>query len=129
MKKNLHQNPVDTKLQNCTLKHFHSNKIILRSVDTILYPHTNPYPTLLVIMAIPSPVVPKGMPDVMTDMAAPQKDQPPKNAAATGITFTQLSQDTPLSELFPKVPTTVLTLRCKGATGPRMCVLAVRFTK
>ena len=33
--------------QNCTLKHFHSNKIILESVDTILYPHTNLYSTLL----------------------------------------------------------------------------------
>ena len=26
--------------------HFHSYKIILESVDTILYPHTNLYPTL-----------------------------------------------------------------------------------
>lgn len=30
------------------------------------------------------------------------------------ITFTQLSQDTPLSELFPKVPTTVLELVLQG---------------
>jgi len=28
------------------LDHFHSYKIILESVDTILYPHTNLYPTL-----------------------------------------------------------------------------------
>ena len=32
--------------QNCTLDHFQSYRIILESVDTILYPHTNLYPTL-----------------------------------------------------------------------------------
>ena len=32
--------------QNCTLDHFQSYTIILRSVDTIVYPHTNLYPTL-----------------------------------------------------------------------------------
>ena len=29
------------------LDHFQSYKIILESVDTILYPHTNLYPTLM----------------------------------------------------------------------------------
>ena len=33
--------------QNCTLDQFQSFRIILRSVDTIQYPHTNQYPTLI----------------------------------------------------------------------------------
>ena len=69
------------------------------------------------------------MPDVMTDMAAPQKDQPPKNAAATGITFTQLSQDTPLSELVPESAHYSIDAQMQGGHRARMCVLAVRFTK
>ena len=49
MKKNLHQNPVDTTVP---LDHFQSYKIILESVDTILYPHTNLYPTLIIYINI-----------------------------------------------------------------------------
>ena len=44
-KKNLHQNPVD---KTVPLDHFQRYKIILESVDTILYPHTNLYPTLYI---------------------------------------------------------------------------------
>jgi len=50
MKNNLHQNPVD---KTVPLDHFQSYKIILESVDTILYPHTNLYPTLYVFI-VPS---------------------------------------------------------------------------
>ena len=32
------------------LDHFQSSKIILESVDTILYPHTNLYPTLVEVV-------------------------------------------------------------------------------
>ena len=38
--------------QNCTLDHFQSFRIILRSVDTIQYPHTNQYPTLLYLITV-----------------------------------------------------------------------------